>query len=63
MVADVNDRKIDALIVSRLRRHVGHQVRLRRETTAGIETLSLQCDSCAEILFEVAQEIRKRPQR
>ena len=60
MTGDVTDRKIDALIVSRLRRHVGHQVRLVRETTIGVETLSLRCESCAEVLFEVAQALRKR---
>jgi hypothetical protein len=55
----------DDLLAATLRRHVDHALRCARATTGDIggvvlETVSLRCDDCGEVVLEAVQRLLKR---
>lgn len=58
----------DELLAATLRRHVGHSLRCVRESTGDIagfvvDTISLRCDDCGEVVLEAVQRQLKRIRR
>ena len=54
----------DALL-GELRRHVGHTLRCKRETTGdvagyAVDTVALRCEDCGEVILEGVQRLLKR---
>ena len=51
-------------LLTRLRRHVGHQLRCVHDTSGEIagwvvETVALRCDDCGEVVLEATKQVRK----
>jgi hypothetical protein len=54
----------DELLAER-RRHVGHTLRCKRETTGDVagyvvETVQLRCEDCGDVILEGVQRLLKR---
>jgi NTP pyrophosphatase (non-canonical NTP hydrolase) len=52
-------------LLAELRRHVGHTLRCKRETTGDVagyvvETVQLRCEDCGDVILEGVQRLLKR---
>lgn len=55
-------------LMARLRRHVGHSLRCVKESTGNlagyvVDTVSLRCDDCGEVVLEATVPQLKRVRR
>jgi len=52
-------------ILAELRRHVGHTLRCKRETTGDVagyvvETVQLRCEDCGDVVLEGVQRLLRK---